>query len=75
MDFLKKTKKFLREIKFNQKVLLKPYIDMNTTLREKVKKNFKKYFFRLINNADIWEKTCNNGKKKKLFNMRTKLLC
>ena len=48
---------------------------MNTTLREKVKKNFKKYFFRLINNADIWEKTCNNGKKKKLFNMRTKLLC
>ena len=35
-------KKFYRVIHFNQKVLLKPYIDMNTTLREKRKKNFKK---------------------------------
>ena len=37
-----------RIIKFNQKAWLKPYIDMNTDLRIKVKKKyFKKYFFKL----------------------------
>ena len=44
-------KKLHRVIKFNQKVLLKPYIDMNTKLWKKAKKNnFKKYFLRLMNN-------------------------
>ena len=32
--------KLHRDIKFNQKVWLKPYIDMNTDLRKKTKKIF-----------------------------------
>ena len=32
--------KVLRLIIFNQKAWLKPYIDMNTKLRQKAKKNF-----------------------------------
>ena len=33
-----------RMIKFNQKVWLKPYIDMSTELRQKAKNNFEKDF-------------------------------
>ena len=42
-------------IKFNKKAWLKPYIDMNTKVRQKAKKNFEKDFFKLINNA-VFEK-------------------
>ena len=35
-------------IKFNQKDWLKPYIYMNTELRQKVKNNFKKHFCKLL---------------------------
>ena len=37
--------KLRRDIKFNQKVWLKPYIDMNTDLRKKAKKILEKIFF------------------------------
>ena len=38
-------------IKFNQRVWLKLFIDMNTNLKQKVKNSFKKDFFKLMDNA------------------------
>ena len=38
-------------IRFNQKAWLKPYIDMNTKLRQKAKNNFEKDLLKLINNS------------------------
>ena len=43
-------KKVHRVIKFNQKAWLKTYIDMNAHIRTKAKNDFKKDFFKLMNN-------------------------
>ena len=40
-----------RLIKFNQKALLKAYVDINTKLKEKSKNNFQKGVFKLMNNV------------------------
>ena len=55
-------KKIHRVINFNEKGLLKPYIDMKTKLRRKAKNKFEKDIFKVMNNA-VFGNTMGNGRK------------
>ena len=55
-------KKVHTMIQLNQKPWLKPYIDMNTKLKQKAKTNFEKDFFKQMNKA-VFGKTMKKMRK------------
>ena len=60
-----------RVIEFNQEEWLNLYIDVNTKLRAKAKKNFEKVIFKLMNNSVFGKTTENTWKHRDIILVTT----